>query len=96
MGGAPSWQMHRDLTQSPHHEPRYACETDFWRLETVARPPGRATPQSPHLGAVASFLRWWYTSLPPGVFTTRRLFDVVLYGVRLRIVTRWAISVGLL
>jgi len=32
------------------------------------------------------------TSFPPGVLTTLRLFEVVLYGVRLRRVTRWAIS----
>ena len=96
-----NWRTHRFRTQSLHREPPYARCTDLMRFETVAYwrgrragMPGSAMPQSPHLGAVPGFLRWWYTSRPPGVFTTRRLFDVVLYGVRLRIVTRWAISVG--
>ena len=55
------------------------------------RTPGRPIPQSPHFGCVGSFLRWWYTRRPPGVFTTRRRLEVVLYGWRLRSVTRWAI-----
>ena len=57
---------YRDLTQSPHLEPPYARCTVFWRLEIVAYlrgrsagTPGRAIPQSPHLGAEAGFLRWW-------------------------------------
>jgi hypothetical protein len=35
------------------------------------RTPGRLIPQSPHLGDVPGFLRWWYTSRPPGVLTIR-------------------------
>ena len=45
----------------------------------------------PHLGAVATFLRFWTTSLPPGVLTTLFLADLVLYEHRVRRVTRWAI-----
>ena len=48
------------------------------RSEVEIHTPGSAIPQSPHLGEVASFLRWWYTSFPPGVFTTRRRLEVVL------------------
>lgn len=57
---------HRDLTQSPHRDPPYARRTVLTRFETVAYwrgrragIPGSAIPQSPHLGAVPGFLRWW-------------------------------------
>jgi len=56
----------RCLTQSPHLEPPYALRTVFFVFDTVAywrgrraMIPGSAMPQSPHLGAVASFLIWW-------------------------------------
>lgn len=54
------------FTQSPHLEPPYALRTVFLVFETVAYlrgrkagTPGRAIPQSPHLGAVGSFPMWW-------------------------------------
>jgi hypothetical protein len=60
----------------PAQDDRHSGSDD--REQTLT--PGSAMPQSPHLGAVAFFLRWWYTSRPPGVFTIRRLAEVVLYG----------------
>ena len=42
----------------------------------------------PHLGAVATFFKFWTTSFPPGVLTTLFLADLVLYDFRVRRVTR--------
>lgn len=64
------------LTHLWHNTPPYALFTVFFLLQRRERSCGRAgwMPLSlslhwPHLGTFFGFLRYWYTSLPPGVRT---------------------------
>ncbi len=41
-------------------------------LLQCALTPRRASPQSPHLGSCDCLVVYWYTNLPPGVFTLQR------------------------
>ena len=77
--------MTRSWTQLPHLDPPYARWTVLVGLETLAYCrgrsagiPGRAMPQSPHLGDVPSFFRCWYRKTLPGVLTIRTRFERVL------------------
>ena len=50
-----------------------------FKLELWVHTPGSLEPQSPHFGGEPRFGRCWYWSFPPGVLTTRTLFERVLY-----------------
>ena len=52
------------------------------------RTPWRGTPVSPHLGPSERFFTTCMTSLPPGVFTTCILLDLVWYALRVGRVVR--------
>ena len=72
-------------------EPTWSCVSPHFRIvehpsqvwqkrrQGSKRTPDNFEPQSPHLGTVPFFLMWRYRSWPPGVLTTRTLFERVLY-----------------
>merc|ERR1712216_1025793 len=88
----------RSRTHAAQREPPYGRETVFWRLlmRLYSRPrcsagiPARRFPQpeSPHITPLPFLPMYWTTSLPPGVFTLRTMFDLVVNDLRLRYVTR--------
>lgn len=47
------------------------CEDGAVLLQ-CALTPRRASPQSPHLATCVCFVVYWYTNLPPGVFTLHK------------------------
>lgn len=61
----------------PHILLRRISINPHYRVKGV-RTPANLEPQSPHFGAVPLFLMCRYRSSPPGVLTTRTLFDLVL------------------
>jgi len=78
-------------TALAHKTPPYGLDTVLFLLDKVFNLCGRTAliplngvPKSPHFGTVPFFLVYKYTSLPPGVFDTLRLLDLVLYESRRR------------
>ena len=74
----------RSLTHAAHLLPPYARLTllsrlcsERYTLGRTAGMPCRSKPQSPHLGTFDFLVRYWKTSLPPGVFTFLTLLDFV-------------------
>ncbi len=66
--------------------PPYALKTFLCLRLCLARSqdlmgliPLSLTPVMGHLGTEGRFFKYWKTSLPPGVRTVRRRFDLVLY-----------------